>query len=397
MRAGEADHALHLCRNLANSGLEVDVLTTEGNSCAETLFSVHPIMSSWAWWDLLNLRKFLKRCAPDAVMLMYSGWVYKNQPMITFAPSFCKRLLPNVPFVTQFEFDEGARLDEASLTCRIIRKIIKQLVGSADVDWEFGTLLRDSDNIIVLSDHYRKKFLQHLAGIEKKTLLLPPPPIIHFAPERNGETRRLARDKFGIAADEFLIAYFGYVHHNKGIDTLLKALQLVGNRRTNVRLILVGGTEDDNSQREGLYARELVELAKRLGISDRITWTGTYAPDSDFGSMCLRGADACALPYDNGVTLNRSSFAVAVAHGLPTITTRADELEPQFVDGKNVLLCPPKDPVALASAIDGLMSNGEIQRQLKSGALDLAHEWYSWPRTMKLTLSALRGIEPVAA
>jgi glycosyltransferase involved in cell wall biosynthesis len=391
MRAGEADHALHLCRNLAKSGLEVHVLTTKGIDCAETLFKVHSITADWSWRDLPRFGKFLKTCAPDGILLIYSGWIYKDHPMITFAPTLAKRLLPHVPFVTQFEFEYGANLNNISFLARLIRKVIKQWVGPAGVDWEFGTLLRDSDTVIVLSENYRKKFSQHLPHVNEKTVMLPPPPLLNLAPDNNGETRRLGRNDLGIKSDEFLLAYFGYVHHYKGLDVLLKAVNIISKERSNVRLVIIGGTEDDFSQQDGSYSREMATLTVTLGISEKIIWTGKYAADSDYASVCLRSADACVLPYDKGVTLNRSSFAAAVAHGLPTITTKGETLEPQFIDRKNVLLCPSKDHIALADVINELIGSPELQSNLKCGALELANEWFSWDKVVEFTTAALKG------
>jgi glycosyltransferase involved in cell wall biosynthesis len=389
-RAGESDHALHLCRNLAAAGLDVHVLTTTCNVSEQPTFKVHSLMPDWTWKDLPRLRRFLKECSPEALILMYSSWIYHDHPMITFAPTITKKLLPEVSFVTQFELDLGLNLGQASLTSRAIRKCFKTWVGASDVDWEFGTLLRDSDTVIALSDNYRKRFVELLPRVEEKSLLLPPPPLIRLSQARNGETRRRGRANLGVATNEFLLAYFGYVQSGKGIDVLLKALEKVLKRRENVRLVIIGGTEDDYTAHDSC-ARQMSKLAESLSLRDRVIWTGTYPPDSDYPSVCLRSADACVLPYDRGVTLNRSSFAAAVAHGLPTITTRGETIESPILDGEKVLLCPPKDPEALAGAIDDLIGSPETQSRLRDGALELAREWFSWEKAIQLTIEALEA------
>jgi hypothetical protein len=90
MRAGEAEHAIHLCRHLANHGLDVHVLTTKTDQQMTRFpFKVYRLIRKWSWLDLLVLVKFLKFCSPDAVILLYSGWIYNTHPMITFAPTNC--------------------------------------------------------------------------------------------------------------------------------------------------------------------------------------------------------------------------------------------------------------------------------------------------------------------
>src|SRR4030095_167315 len=140
LRAGEADHALHLCRRLGNLGHDVQVLTTTSNASTETLFKVHSVMTDCSWRNFPRLGKFLRTCAPDAVLLIYSSWIYKYHPMITFAPSLSKKILPRAQFVTQFEVDYGALMENVSVGSRLIRKTVKQWSGPSNVDWEFGTL-----------------------------------------------------------------------------------------------------------------------------------------------------------------------------------------------------------------------------------------------------------------
>jgi glycosyltransferase involved in cell wall biosynthesis len=375
MRSGEADHALHLCQQLAASGLKIQMVTSKGASASvNPAVVVHPIMSRWSWRELPRLASLTKSSAPDAVLLLYSGWLYKDHPMITFIPTITKKLLGKVPFVTQFNTDQGADIDNGTLSARLIRKCIKPLVGAEDLDWEFGTLLRDSDNLIVLCEQYREKVTKLLPRVAAKALLLPPPPTLHLSAEANGETRARGRNQLRINSQEFLLVFFGYVYPNKGIDVLLRAFQRVARLQHDVRLAIIGGTEDDNTQREGAYAKEMRALAEELGISGSVIWSGKYQADSDYASVCLRAADACVLPFDNGITLNRSSVAAVVAHGLPTISTRGKKIEIQFVDRKNVLLCEPRNPDALAGAINELIATPALRNDLSKGALELAAE-----------------------
>jgi putative zinc binding protein len=69
-------------------------------------------------------------------------------------------------------------------------------------------------------------------------------------------------------------------------------------------------------------AEETYELSTILGIADKVIWTGEYAWDSDEASVYLHTADACVLPFNDGVTLNRSSLGAAAFHGLPIVTTK---------------------------------------------------------------------------
>jgi glycosyltransferase involved in cell wall biosynthesis len=344
-------------------------------------------MRDWSWSDLPRLGRFLKRCAPDAILLIYIGWIYNYHPMITFAPTVAKALLPGVPFVTQFENASGALPERMSPLARVIRKGVAGWAGRRNVDYYFGTLLRDSDRIIVLSDLHRAQLSEFLAGVNEKSVLIPPPPILYVAPEDNGAARRRGRERLGVKSEEFLIVYLGYIYPGKGIETLLHAFHMVTCRRGDVRLVLVGGVISMEDPEHPFYAQEVQELPRQLGIEDRVTWTGEYAWDSEEASVYLRAADACVLPFDRGVYLNNSSFAAAAAHGLPIITTQGKKSEPVFIHQGNVWLCPPKNPEEMAGAIETLMKDPALRARLGAGARALARDWFSWEKAIERTIA----------
>jgi polysaccharide biosynthesis protein PslF len=390
MQAGEATNAFHLCEHLAGQDVEVHVLTGhQNNTVRHPRFTVHPIMRSWYWSDLPGLARFLKRCSPDAVLLFYIHFVYNDHPMITFAPTVCRRLLPNVPFVTRFENPIGIPPRGRSLPNRLVRRAVMQWAGTNNVDYTFGTLLRDSHRLIVLAERHGRALARLSAEVSRKSVLIPPPPNMRICPDDNGNAYARGRNALRIQPNDFVLAYLGYIYPNKGIETLLNAAQMVSAERRNVRLLLIGGAITSQYPDHRPYAREMHALAEKLRIEDRVTWTGEYAADTDEASRYLRVADACILPFDVGVQLNNSSFSSAAAHGLPIITTQGAMLEPAFVHQENVWLCPPKSPEAVAEAIKLLMDSPSLRQRLHTGALKLAEEWFSWEGAIERTMATL--------
>jgi glycosyltransferase involved in cell wall biosynthesis len=389
MRAGEADHALHLCRHLADRGLDVHVLTTNKNVVTADLpFKVYPIMRSWSWRDAPRFAGFLRRCAPEAVLLFHIGWVYNDYHMITFAPTLCKALFPGVPFVTVFDNPIGVPPRRSSLPARVFHKGLMQWPGLKEADPTFGTLLRDSDRVIVLSERHRTYLSKRYPPVAGKSIVIPPPPLLYICPEDGGAPRQRGRERIGVKAGDFVIAYFGFIYPNKGVETLLQAFRLLSDQRSNARLILVGGIIALEFPNRPSYAQEIRELPKRLAIDDKVTWTGEYAWDSDEASVYLRAADLCVLPFDTGVQLNNSSVAAVAAHGLPIITTQGTTLEQPFVHRENVFLCAPRSPEAMAAAIKMVMDDPELRARLRKGTLKLAQERFSWESATELTVEA---------
>jgi polysaccharide biosynthesis protein PslF len=392
MRAGEADHALQLCWQLADRGHDVHVLTTKGCLNPEGAnFSVHAIMSGWRWSDLPRFMRFLARCSPDGVILMYIGFIYNDHPMMTFAPTVSKIILPSVPFVTQFENAEGASAHETSFGARCVRKAAALCVGANRVDYRFGTLLSDSDRLIVLSGVHLAQLAKLAPGLERKSVLVPPPPLMRISPDDSGLIRARGRKLLKVEPEDVVIVYLGRIYPPKGIETLLRAFHSVLSKRRNVHLVFLGGAHDrpDSEHFRASYPGEMAQLASDLGIAKMVTWTGEFDWDSELPSLYLRASDLCVLPYNYGVMLNNSSFAMTASYGLPIITTKGGILEAPFVHEENVYLCAPKKPDELAMAIEVLIDQPHFRKRLADGALRLAKEWFSWERAIERTIETV--------
>jgi glycosyltransferase involved in cell wall biosynthesis len=239
-----------------------------------------------------------------------------------------------------------------------------------------------------MSPRHRDHLEKLWPPVTTKTALIPAPPLLRIVDDGDGSVRKRGRVTWGVTGNQLLVAYFGYVYRGKGLEFLLRAVKLAQATVKDVRLLLIGGVAHPD------YETELRKLACELGIEDRVMWTGRYEPEAEGPSVFLRAADICALPFDAGVHLNNSSFAVAAAHGLATITTAGTDIEPEFEDGVNAWLCPPRDPRALADAIKALAADPALRERLGAGAHRLADQCFSWTRTIDGTLAILRGEDP---
>lgn len=389
IRSGGGEYAFRLCQRLSEAGLSVHALVSKGVEASITPnLNIYPIMHHWGWSELPRLLRLIHRVRPDVVNIHFTGEIYHHQPMITFLPSVLRRLFVDISVVTLIEYPTGANVDLVSSTARLIRKGISILVGRNGVDWGYGTLLRDSQRLIVLSDQHRQILENHLLDTNRKTVVIPPPPLLNISTEEHSIARQRGRELLTVGAEVFLVAYYGFLYPGKGIETLLEAIRMVSQQGTPIVLALIGGSNEvilRSMNRTG-YVKELEVLCAQLGIQDKVRFTGYYPSESDYGSLCLKAADLCVLPFDEGVMLNRSSVAAAAVHGLPIVTTKGPTLESPFIDRKNVFLCPPKDPRSLANAILLLFSDGQLRERLRAGTLELARDCYSWDRTVERTI-----------
>ena len=109
------------------------------------------------------------------------------------------------------------------------------------------------------------------------------------------------------------------------------------------------------------YSEKLHCIAAARGIRDRIRWEG-YVPNGKPLFDRMRAADVFVLP-----TLSEGTPHVLVearANGLPCVSTTVGGVPATVTDGHDALLVPPKNPRALARAIERVVDDGELRRAL---------------------------------
>jgi glycosyltransferase involved in cell wall biosynthesis len=391
MKSGGAHYAFHFAQNLAARGADVHVLTSQiADVELPEGVQVHPLMRDWSWSELPKVLRLARRLRPDVLNLHFNGLIYNSNPMITFALTPLKRMLKGTRAVTLIEYPTGIKLELNYSPAGFLNRAAALAFGTRDQ--EYGTLLHESDGVILLSDSHARLVKGQLELTTANWTVIPPPPLIKLAPE-GLESRQRGRAALGLTDHEFVLMYFGYLYPQKGLETLFEALSLVAVRRNVVRLIIVGGSNEVMLKQFGRpnYAKELRDMTHRLGIEDAVIWTGYCANDTDEVSLYFRSADVCVLPFDAGVYLNNSTFTVAAMHGMPIVSTRPNQLDVGISDGENVILCPPREPQALATAIESILDDETLRLRLSRGALQLARQRLTWDKAMEQTLEIFEG------
>lgn len=390
MKAGEADHCYRIASYLAERNVNVKVITTAGSSLPDRS-KVQDVIHDWSWRDLPLLLWTVWRYKPDAVLLYYIGFIYNDHPMITFFPSLCKMVSRRARVVVMFAYPHGSKVGKQSFLSRVLRRVVQWGVGAQGVDYEFGTLLRDSDAIIVLSQRHQYMLSEHDSSVAVKCALVPPPPLLKMTTRTDQEARRATRAQLGFSAEQLVLVYFGLIYPPKGIETLLKAFHVVSRVRPQARLLLVGGVLDHEYPDRPRFAEEMRAMPDDLGFGDKVVWTGEFETESDDASRFLYASDMCVFSHDLGLSLNNSSFAAVAAHGLPVVATKAEIVESPFAEGVNVLWCPPKSSDEMAAAILRVIDDPGLRRQLGEGARQLASNWFSWDTATDRTMALLQG------
>jgi glycosyltransferase involved in cell wall biosynthesis len=297
--------------------------------------------------------------------------------MMTFAPTIARRAVGQVRIVTLFTNGLGSR-QLPGRARRWVERFVRRAAGSPLPHPTLGTLLRDSHGVIAVSERIRGLAFEGSPEAPETTVIIPPPALI-ATDEDAVEGRRIGRELLSLRPEQFAFVYFGHFYPGKGVETLIAAFAALSTAHPEYRLVLAGGRSLDAELGALVidYRSALHAQISAHGLEPRVIWTGGYEPGSLLPSRWLRAADACVLPFEDGVRLNNSSFVAAAALGLPILTTAGEDHEPVFRDRENVLLVPPRQSAAMAAAMTELRADPELRARLSAGALALWRDCFS--------------------
>lgn len=161
--------------------------------------------------------------------------------------------------------------------------------------------------------------------------------------------------------DPDTILAVGRLHAIKGFDTLLDALALLQERGVGFRCRLVGA---------GPLADTLQTRARELGIAAKVEFAGARSQDAVRAWM--REATLFALPSQMDAGGDRDGIPVALmeamASGCAAVSTRVSGIPELIEHGRDGLLVEPRDPAALADALQRLLGDDALRRRLSSAA-----------------------------
>jgi len=188
--------------------------------------------------------------------------------------------------------------------------------------------------------------------------------------------RRAWREAVGADDATFLVVHLGLLNWSKGLPTLLDALVRLRAMGRQARLLLVGAEAGATDRANRAYAHEVERLLADPAVRDLVRRLPVVPPEAASGY--LLAADAAAFPFVDGASLRRGSLLAALAHGLPTVSTRGAG-RGALRDGEHLLLVPPDDGPALAGALVRLADDPALRARLADGGRRLVAA-LAWPR-----------------
>lgn len=231
---------------------------------------------------------------------------------------------------------------------------LKSFMGMCEAYlWNRFLKVYDSVDVFIAPSHYMKDKCVSF-GIPKEKIKI----IYNFLDFKSEE---------GIPAfsQEKYILYYGRLSREKGIDTLLQAMEKI---KPEIKLKIVGAGPD---------YRHLEKLIEKAGLKERVSLLGPKYADSL--TEIIRNAYAIILP---SVWAENMPYCLLepMAMGKIVVAAEAGGMPEIIRNGKNGFLFPIKDDNVLASRINKLEQHdfSLIGKEAKKTILNLNSKEYMW-------------------
>jgi glycosyltransferase involved in cell wall biosynthesis len=178
--------------------------------------------------------------------------------------------------------------------------------------------------------------------------------------------------------DSELVLWNGGIWRWLDAETVLRAVAELAPRRPRLRLVFMGGAPDHPAAARS--TREARALASELGLLDSLVhFHDTWVPYSERAAW-LTQAD-CAISAHADHLEARFAYRTRLLDcfwaGVPVVCTSGDELAGEVAAERLGAVAPPREPLALAAALEQVLDGG---RGAYAQGLRAAAELHSWVR-----------------
>jgi glycosyltransferase involved in cell wall biosynthesis len=176
-----------------------------------------------------------------------------------------------------------------------------------------------------------------------------------------------ARKKLNLPLDSRIVLFFGSIRDNKGLDILLKALEIVRLRNPEILLVVAGAVP------RAVSFEPYSNMIKRYDLSRHVRAFVHFIAEEDVDYF-FAASDLVVLPYlkfeaQSGVLLR------AYAHKKPVVVSNVGAMADLVSSDEVGLVVEPGAPESLAEAIVSVLSSLDKFQSHYSSELENKHSW----------------------
>ncbi len=191
-----------------------------------------------------------------------------------------------------------------------------------------------------------------------------------IALQLNKWNRERARASFDLQDSECVILFFGYIKPYKGLDVLIESCEALKNQGSRFKL-MIAGPADNSFYEPGNIADQL----RKAGLDANTIRDVGYIPMENI-SRYFHAADIVAMPYRSGS--QSGVLQLAYAYAKPVVVTDVGSITEVMEDQITGFVVPPEDADALANALQILIENPALAKQIGKNGHTYADTNLSW-------------------
>lgn len=227
--------------------------------------------------------------------------------------------------------------------------------------------IRFAHSVITCTEQMREAFVARGAPPEKIDVIMNSADEAIFNPVEHPPKDR--------EADRFVLICHGSIEERYGLDTAIEAVGLLKDEVSGLKLEIYG---------EGSYREALEQLARRLGVEDRVRFSDGYVPLAELlEAIAAADAGVVAMKRDAFRDLTHcNKMFDFIAMRKPALVSRTRSVEAYF-DESCFQLFTAGDERELARAIKELQADPALAQALVERAAEV-NDPYRWERQREI-------------
>jgi len=228
---------------------------------------------------------------------------------------------------------------------------------------------------VVTSAYAGIELLNNTYGLNKKKLTLIP----HGVPAVPFIDTTLPKKRLGLSGN-FVIASYGLINPDKGIETVIEALPSIidANPHKDIIYMVVGAPHPAlNEKVRQRYKDKLDSLVKSLGLAKNVVFVQRYLPNREMIAHFL-ATDICAVTNTNPDQISSGVLSQAIGCGKSIVATEFTHAAEVLSHGRGMLVkfgCPED----IAGKINLLVGDNELRNAISRQVYTYAQS-ITWDR-----------------
>jgi len=151
------------------------------------------------------------------------------------------------------------------------------------------------------------------------------------------------------------LLFFGFLRPSKGLESLVRAFERSVRKIPDLHLTITGGVPFE----DGKYKGRLGELAKSLGVAEKVDIGEGMVPENEIGGL-ISSSDMVVLPYLDNFIESSGALAEVMDYGKPVICTCTPRFLADLIPPRECLMVQPGDVDGLSEAILTLLQDRKL-------------------------------------